>query len=156
MPDLDTISVYLECMNYAVVILGIPAALFSYRQQRRKDRETKEYEAYDALDQRFVMFQELCLAHPYLDIFDVKDERPVNLDARQKKEELIAFTILFTIFERAFTMYRDQKNEFRERQWSGWEEYIKSFCTRQNFRVAWKESGSTFDSGFQDYMKTMI
>ena len=151
-PDFATIREYLETASWVVVILGVPTALWSYAQTRHKDRETKEYETYNALDEKFLDFQRFCLEHPYLDVFDVKDKAPVALTDLQKKEELIAFTILFAIFERAFVMYRTQQTDFRQRQWSGWQEYIDSFCRRDNFVRAWERSGNTFDQAFQDYM----
>lgn len=74
----------------------------------------------------------------------------------KKKQELIAFTILISVFERAYLMYHDQSTVIKERQWLGWEEYIESYCKRDNFRNSWHISGEEFDSEFQAYMKSKI
>lgn len=105
------------------------------------------------MDEKYLEYQDLCIRYPYLDIFDVPDSHPIELNEKQKKEELIAFTMLISIFERAFLMYHDQSSDLKSKQWSGWNEYIKSYCERKNFRIAWKICGSSFDSDFQEFVK---
>jgi hypothetical protein len=53
-------------------------------------------------------------------------------------------------------MYRNQTSDLRVAQWSGWDEFIAAYCKRDNFRDAWKNSGSTFDKSFQAYMRKKI
>lgn len=122
--------------------------------------ERKRAEAYDALDEKYIDFQRLCLQYPYLDIFDIRDTTSLPIDEGQvkiaAKQELIAFTLLFSIFERAYVMYQDTDEKTRTRQWAGWEEYIRMYCERPNFRAAWEISGQTFDTNFQDYMQKTL
>jgi len=49
-------------------------------------------------------------------------------------------------------MYLDQSDEVKNRQWTGWEEYMDSYLRRANFREAWEIYGKQYDSRFQDYM----
>ena len=148
----------LDLINSLVVVLGVPIAIWQYIKTKQKERSDREYGTYDALDEKFIAFQQLCLEHPDLDIFDIPDKSPAKLNAVQEKEELIIFTILFSIFERAYLLYiyNDQSSELKERQWSGWDEYIQAFSKRQNFKNAWKVSGATFDKKFEEYMKKII
>jgi hypothetical protein len=95
----------------------------------------------------------LCFQYPHLNIFDVADQTPSTLDSQQIKQELIAFTILFSILERAYLMYHDQSTEMKRKQWSGWEEYISDYCMRENFRSAWGVNGKNFDLDYQSYME---
>jgi hypothetical protein len=138
------------------VILGVPAALVQYCLAKRREKRDREYGTYNALDDKYIEFQRLCLRYPYLDVFDVPDSDPAELNKMQKKEELIVYTILFSIFERAFLMYSDQSTRVKRRQWTGWEEYIAEYCSRENFRDAWAKSGTTFDTRFQQYMTQAI
>ncbi|MEM2089827.1 MAG: hypothetical protein QXL88_01915, partial [Candidatus Pacearchaeota archaeon] len=115
--ELETIRLLLEILSYIVIILGIPWAIYEFLENKRRERIEREYGTYDALDEKFIEFQNLCLQYPYLDVFDLPDKNPVKLNERQKKEELIAFSILFSIFERAFLMYYNQPSEIRKRQW---------------------------------------
>ncbi len=98
----------LEALTRFVVIIGIPLGLIQAWWRYRKEQKSREYGTYNALDERYIDFQRLCLTHPYLDVFDVPDTAPAALNPVQKKEELIAFTLLFSIFERAFLMYSEQ------------------------------------------------
>jgi uncharacterized protein YxjI len=65
-------------------------------------------------------------------------------------------TMLFSIFERAYLLYSDQYSEIKKKQWLGWEDYIRSFCLRENFLIAWEISGNTFDADFEVYMENLI
>src|SRR5262245_45954337 len=105
-----------EFASYCVVVLGIPMALLQYwsasrREQKdrqreqeahEKERTDRQYATYDELDDRYIEYQRCCLQHPELDVWDIKDPQPRQLTVEQKKQELQLFTILFSIFERAY------------------------------------------------------
>ncbi|MBS1526684.1 MAG: hypothetical protein JST19_13590 [Bacteroidetes bacterium] len=146
----------LDLIDKAVVIFGLPIAVIQYFRTKKKEKRDREYGTYNALDEKYLEFQKLCLDHPYLNIFDIPDENPKKLDEKQQKEELILFTMLFSIFERAYLLYSDQYNEIKKKQWIGWDDYIRSFCERDNFLHAWGVSGSTFDTDFEAYMEQVI
>jgi hypothetical protein len=147
---------YLDALSKAVVILGLPLAYIQYLRTTKKEKRDREYGTYNALDEKYLEFQKLCLDHPYLNIFDIPDNNPPKLDGKQKKEELILFTMLFSIFERAYLLYSDQYTELKKKQWIGWDSYIKSYCERDNFLSAWEISGATFDTDFEKYMEDII
>jgi hypothetical protein len=149
----DTVKDWLEALSYLTVIISLPLALYQYRKITAKEQSDREYGTYNALDEKYLEFLEMCYENPRLDIFDVTDSSPQTLNDLEEKQELVAFTMLFSVFERAFLMYHDQSNVVRTRQWTGWHEYIQQYCTRANFRAAWAVSGSTFDSGFQEFMQ---
>jgi hypothetical protein len=98
----------------------------------------------------------LCFEYPQLDLFDVPDATPRQLTATEAKQELIAFTFLISVFERAYLMYHDQSNRVKAAQWTGWDEYIRCYCERENFRSAWDISGETFDRNFENFMEEII
>jgi len=143
----------LDALSKIVVILGLPLAYIQYLRTKRKEKRDREYGTYNALDEKYLEFQKLCLEHPYLNIFDIQDETPKKLTVEQKKEELILYTMLFSIFERAYLLYSDQNSNIKKKQWSGWDSYIKSYCIREPFLEAWKISGNTFDIDFEKYME---
>lgn len=145
---------HLEVLTRLVVLLGIPTGLYQYWRKIRYERRDRDYGTYNALDEKYIDFQRLCLDHPELDVFDIPDATtPAELSKEHKKQELIAFTLLFSIFERAFLMYRDRSRRVRAKQWTGWEAYLLSYCKRPNFRGAWDISGHTFDDDFQNCMR---
>jgi hypothetical protein len=146
----------LEALSRLVVLVGVPTGLVQFYLKSRNEQRDRAYGTYNALDEKYVQFQRLCLDSPRLDVFDVPDAKPVELTPEEKKQELIAFTLLFSIFERAFLMYKDQSRKVREKQWTGWQDYLVSYCRRENFRQAWQISGHTFDSEFQDHMAATL
>jgi len=146
----------LEILQYIAVIFGIPIALIQYISSTRKERKDREYETYNSLDEKFIDYLKLCLDHPDLDVFDISDSTLNDTSLREKKTEIIIFTILFSVFERAYTMYHDKSKTVKKQQWSGWKEYIIGFSERKNFAEAWEISGETFHKKFQDYMNKKI
>ena len=144
------------CQIFYYIALGLtgPIALIGYLQAKRKEEQQKEDGTYHALDEKYLEYQKLCLRHPELDVFDYPSPRTGPVTEEIKKKELIMFTILVSIFERAFIMYRGQSERVRERQWKGWEQYIEQFCQRPNFREAWKVIGEMFDADFHEFVQT--
>ena len=151
--DLQTLNDLISMWASLTVALGGPAALFRYFRTTKNEKLVIENSAYDSTDQAFQGYQRLCLENPKLDIFDVRDEKPEELTTEEKKKEVIAFTMLFSVFERAHFIYTNYKSLTVSRQWDAWEAYIEDFCSRDNFKYAWKVSGVTFDPEFQKYMK---
>ena len=146
----------LEALSFLVVLLGVPIGIVQYFRTVKREQLDREYGTYNALDEKFLEFQNLCLENPDLDIFDVPDKTSGTLTPEQQKKELIAFTILFSIFERAYLMYHDQSTAIKQKQWTGWDEYIQDFCKRENFKRAWLESGATFDKDFEQYVQRFV
>src|SRR5688572_26804249 len=141
-----------DFISKLIIIIGFPIAIFQYNSVTEKEKNDREYEIYNSLDQGFIEWEKLCLAYPNLDIFDIQDSIPPILNAKEKKEQVILFTILFSLFERAFVLYGDESTELKKSQWEGWNQYILDYFKRDNFRWAWKISGSTFEAEFQLYM----
>jgi hypothetical protein len=105
---------YLDAASKIIVILGLPLAYFQYKRTKRKEKRDREYGTYNALDEKYLEFQKLCLEHPYLNIFDIPDKAPEELNEKHEKEELILFTMLFSIFERAYLLYSDQDSTLKK------------------------------------------
>src|ERR1700730_16725096 len=94
-----------------------PIALFTYFQTKKKEQQQREEGTYHSLDEKYLQYQELCLRYSGLDVFDYPSNNPRDLSDQEKKQELIMFTILVSLFERAFLMYRGHTEELREMQW---------------------------------------
>ena len=150
------IDEWLGLITKAIVIVSVPWSLYQYITTSEKEKQDRAYAVYNSLDKEYKEWEALCLHYPELDIFDVPDSIPPTLTAIQLKQETILFTILFATFERAYLLYSDGDDEIRQAQWTGWKEYIEGYCSRENFKRAWKVSGSTYDMGFQQFMSTSI
>ena len=62
----------------------------------------------------------------------------------------VPFTILFSIFERAYLLY--DSGSIREEQWLGWHDYITDFCSTPSCQKHWATLGDTYDRQFKEYM----
>jgi hypothetical protein len=153
MPDLPRLTEILELASYVVVVLGVPTGIFQYVRAKRREREDRERQVFDAISASYIEFQHLCLERPHLDVFDIPDERPAPLTPLQEKEELIAFGVLFSIFERAYLYYADHPTPITSGQWREWDTHIRGYFRRANFRRAWRQGQSSYDPRFVAYME---
>ena len=147
---------YLDLGAKVVTILGFPLAIYLFYDDKKKERRDREYGTYNALDDKYVQFLQLCLNYPDLDIFDVPSEEGRDPTPAQRRQEQILFTILISILERAFLMYKDQSTTLKKRQWTGWVDYMKDYCSRENFRREWPTLGPQFDSSFVEFVNGFI
>src|SRR5262249_36382492 len=72
------------------------------------------------------------------------------------KHELVTASCGFALFQRAYLMFHGQSNEFKARQWQGWERLLNSFVSRPSVRHAWQICKLHFDSKFQQYVDERI
>jgi hypothetical protein len=151
--DIKSIS---ELVSSVMVIVGIPLSVFKYWQSKNREKRESEYSTYDIVDDKYVAFQNLCFQFPKLDIGPTANATPITLNAEEKKQEMIAFTILLSLFERTYLMYASQSTRLKKNQWPGWEGYLKNYCCRENFQDAWKLYGYSYDATFQLYMGDLM
>jgi hypothetical protein len=144
---------YLQIASGIVTILGLPLALYLFYNEKRKERKEREYGTYNALDDKYIHFLEMCLEKPELDVIEYSVDTQFDKNERQ---EQILFLILISILERAFLMYNDQSTKIKERQWLGWVEYMKDYCNKENFRKKWPELGPQFDKKFVGFMDSLM
>lgn len=154
--DWQTLAAVVNFFASMVVILGVPIGLIQYFRTSYRERREQEYAAFDEMDQAYHDFLKLCIEYPKLDIFDFPDEQIAPLTPQEKKQELIALTMLIGLFERAYIVFKAAPSSIKERQWAGWEDYIKRYCYRENFQHAWEVNKKQYDILFQEYMKNTI
>lgn len=133
-------------------LIGIPVGIIVYGVNKRRERIDREYGTYDALDQKYIDYLKLCLVNPDLDVADIPKSGEVTLTAEQSHKQMIMFSILLAIMERAYIMYRDKSGSIRQEQWSGWDAYIRDWLKRENFAAAVPLLAAEFDAGFCEYL----
>src|SRR5579883_1302377 len=133
-----------------------PLAVVAYIKAKKTERLEKEYQTYDDLDNKFFEYQKLALEYYDLDILDVPNNDPSLAFDKKRKQEMVAYSILFSLFERAYLMFSNQADVFRQRQWSGWKHFLNDFLLRKNVRDAWELSKNTYDTSFQSFMERKI
>src|ERR1700681_2957166 len=153
---METIKDIAQIIYYVAMSIAGPLAVIAYLKARKTDRQDKEYKTYDELDNRFFEYQKLALEYYDLDILDVPNNDPSLAFDKKRKQEMVAYAILFSLFERAYLMFSSQGDAFRLRQWSGWKHFLNDFLRRENVRAAWELSKTTYDTDFQSFMDRKI
>jgi hypothetical protein len=151
--DIDTISGIFQIMQYLVFIIGIPITIYKYITSKKREQIDREYGTYDALDREFKDYCKLCLEHPDLDVAGYPNEATPNYTPEQKKQELIMFSMLCSLFERAYLMFKGSTSAAEKRRWAGWIAYFNDFSARKNFQSWWKQYGREYDTEFVDYFQ---
>ncbi len=153
---METIKDIAQIIFYLSLSVSGPLAVYEYLKSRRTDRLAQEFKVYSELDNRLFEYQKLALMHPDLDILDLPGKnRPSGAD-RKQKQELIAHAMLFSLFERAYLMFKNQTALFKDKQWSGWKLFLDDLLHRQSVQTAWELSKHTFDTDFQSFMNGKI
>ena len=153
---METIVHITQILYYIAMSIAGPLAVIAFLRVKKTERLEKEYQTYDELDNRFFEYQKLALEYYDLDILDVPNNDPSLAFDKKRKQEMVAYAILFSLFERSFLMFSNQADRFRERQWSGWKRFLNDFIRRESVRTAWHLSKETYDTDFQAFMDRKI
>ena len=153
----DLVGVTTVLANVAT-FLGIPLAIVVLIHDRRRARQDREQQTYQALQSEYSDFLKLCLEHPDLQLHDYRPKEKAALTPEQQSSRMVAFEILVSMCESAFFLYgHGHHSEFMRRQWKGWEEFIRDWVSQDAFRAAWKEHlGSQFDAEFIRYVNRLV
>lgn len=149
MPSLET----LEALSYVVTIVGFPFAIWIFLAERRKQRLNDDEEVYLQLADDYEKFLKLVLDHPDLHLMTQTDPPPA-LDADQLERRNVLFEILVSIFERAFILvYEERLTGQAARLWSTWEDYMRAWCRRRDFREMLPRLLEGEDQDFQNHIR---
>jgi len=142
----------------AAAILGIPLAMIVLIVDRLRARQAREQQTYQALQSEYSQFLKLCLDNPQLQLYDYRLDSNVEVSPEQQGNRMVALEILVSMLESAFFFYHHgHGSEFKSRQWTGWEQYMRDWASRADFRAAWREHlGAQFDSEFISHMNSLI
>ena len=130
MPALET----WELLSYVVTVIGLPLAIGVFLFEQRKERENEEEAAWQQLADAYNDFLEVVLAHPDLRL---RSQAPTpDLNEEQRERMLVIFDMLISLFERAYLLlYEEDMNEKERRRWHSWEDYMREWCEREDFRA---------------------
>ena len=157
-------STILGLIQSAIVILGVPVGIYTYWATKKKDRYQAELTIYEKLDDRYWTYQQLCMAHPQLDVSDVTSEDPALAKALKPREQLTIeerllereiMYLVIALAEHAFVLYKDSSTRFQERQWKGWNDWIGRLASKASFHEALGAGGSGYDTEFEEYINSL-
>src|SRR3984893_19491548 len=115
METLQVVREIAQILYYVALSIAGPLALIEYLKAKKTERLEREYKTYDELDTKFFEYQKLALQYYDLDILDVPNNDPSLAFDKKRKQEMVAYAILFSLFERAYLMFSNQGDTFRQR-----------------------------------------
>ncbi len=140
-----------EMMSYVVTVIGLPMAISVFIFEQHKERNNEEEEVYQLLSDNYQEFLKVTLEHPDLRLF-ASEETP-SLSEEQRERMFIIFSMLISLFERAYLLlYEAKMNEKQLRRWRSWEDYMGEWCNRADFRASLPALLRGEDPEFADYI----
>ncbi len=146
-----TLKELLEIASFVVAIVGLPFAVWVYARQQREQRENEDEEAYLHLADAYNDFLKVVLAHADLQLRStaaLADPTP-----EQRERRLVIFDMLVSLFERAYLVaHKDQMTATERRRWNSWDDYMREWCRREDFRNVLPSLLRGEDEAFQQYI----
>ena len=125
---------WLELLSYLVTAIGLPLAIFVFVYEQRRQRENEDEALYQSLADQYDAFLRLILEHADLGLSG-RYTPNANLTVEQRERKHLIFEVLVALFERAYIMLYDARMTRHERRlWSSWEDYVRTWCRREDFR----------------------
>lgn len=140
-----------ELASYVVTVVGLPMAIFIFYFEQRKERENEDEEVYQLLSDNYIEFMKVVLANPDLKL-RTSDSLTEPTD-EQLERLTILYEMLISLFERAYLIaYDDEMPDKKARRWKSWEDFMREWCRRKDFRdrLPWLLEGE--DEAFAAYI----
>ena len=141
-----------ELASFAVTVVGLPFAIAVFLIQQRQERENEEEEAYQHLSDAYNDFLKIVLANSDLQLRT--NAALPSPTSEQNERMLVIFDMLISLFERAYLVaYKDEMTPTERRRWNSWDDYMREWCRRADFRNALPDLLRGEDPAFQAYLQ---
>jgi hypothetical protein len=141
-----------ELTSYIVTVFGLPLGIFAFVWQQRKERENEEEAVYQLLSDAYTDFLKLAMQNADLKLRSqsvIKD-----LTEEQRERTQVMFEILISLFERAYLLaYEKEMSGKQLRRWASWDDYMREWCQRDDFRLTLPRLLQGEDADFANYIQ---
>jgi hypothetical protein len=145
-----------EGASYVVTVIGLPLAICVFIYEKRRERLNEDEEIFQYLSEEYAEFQKLILKNADLQLNFGPDNPDRTYTAEEGERKRILYDILISLFERAYILvYEDKMDKQTARLWASWEDYMRSWCRRRDFRAVLPELLQGEDPEFVAYMTTI-
>ncbi len=125
----------LEALSYIVTILGFPVAIYVFIDEQRRRKRNEEAELHRQLSEEYDNFLRLALDNADLLLWR-HAATPVTFTEEQLERRDILFRMLVSLFEKAYIiLYSDDMDRDAQRRWLSWEDDMREWCRRAEFRA---------------------
>lgn len=140
-----------ELLSYVVTVVGLPFAIGIFLYEQRKERENEEEASWQQLSDAYIDFLEVVLANPDLKLRS--HALTPDLSEEQVERMLVIFDMLISLFERAYLLlYEEGMGEKHRRRWHSWDDYMREWCGRADFRTRLPQLLRGEDPDFSAYI----
>lgn len=144
---------WFEALSYVVTVVGLPLAIVVFLLEKQKERRAEA----DALNQRlsdaYTNFLTLVLDNADLKLFQTHGDDDALTD-EQKERKSVLFAMLISVFEQAYiTLHERQMGRHATRRWLSWEDDMRAWCRRPDFREALPELLEGEDDDFSAHIR---
>ncbi|MFA6961983.1 MAG: hypothetical protein WC205_14605 [Opitutaceae bacterium] len=144
---------WLEALSYIVTIIALPFGIWVFIKEQQKERINDDEELYLQLSDEYSKFLRLVLTNADLHLM-TQSAPSAPFDADQVERRNILFELLISIFERAYILvYEEQMSRQSARLWQTWEDYIRYWSRRSDFRDLLTMLLEGEDPDFQIYIR---
>lgn len=141
-----------ETASYVVTVIGLPFAIAIFIFEQRKERDNEEEEAYQVLSDAYRDFLKLVLVNPDLKLRSTTAAQ--DLSDEQRERQQVIFEMLISLFERAYLLaYEEDMNPRQARRWQSWDDYMREWCQREDFRAILPRLVQGEDPDFVAYLQ---
>jgi AcrR family transcriptional regulator len=141
-----------EMLSYIVTVVALPFAIGVFLFEQRKERENEEEAIWQQISDAYIAFLEVVLANPDLRLRS--HTATPDLSDEQREGMWVIFDMLISLFERAYLLaYEDDMSEKQRRRWHSWEDYMREWSRREDFRERLPHLLRGEDPGFAAYIQ---
>jgi len=146
----------MELLSYVVTVVGLPLAILTFLLEQRKERRNEEEEIFQRLSDEYREFLKLVLDNADLHLLR-REGIQTELTEDQKERRLAIFGILISLFERAYLLvYEEEMDKQTRRMWQSWEDYMREWVRRTDFRDALPTLLQGEDEEFTHYVRRLM
>ena len=143
-----------ELLSYIVTVIGLPMAIGVFLFEQRKERDNEDEEVYQLLSDAYNDFLKLVLANPDLKLRS--QAATPDLTEEQHERMQVIFEMLISLFERAYlTAFDDRMTVKQQRRWHSWDDFMREWVRRDDFRVMLPRLLQGEDPDFAIYIRRL-
>ncbi len=125
-----------ELASYVVTVIGLPFAILIFFLEQRKERQNEDEEMYLRLADEYTDFLKLCLENADLGLLHPRGRSEATSPELEERRRAL-FGILISLFERAYMLvYEESMDRQTRRMWESWEDFMREWCRKPDFRAA--------------------
>lgn len=144
-----------ELLSFIVTVVGLPLAIVVFIYEQRKERDNENEAVYQLLSDNYQDFLKVALNNTDLGLFSAGPT--LALSEQQKERMVIIFSMLVSLFERAYLLlYSETLNAEQLRRWRSWEDYMREWMQRDDFRTCLPGLLRGEDPAFAEYLKALL